>query len=151
MQNDILAITRRAAWLSIVMLGVCGCSPALPPLAKVTGKVTFKNEPVVEGTIFFIEKKSGSAGSGQIGPDGKFKAIGKMDPGTYVVFLQPPIVEDAGNGKTAPRKVLKEMESIPPICRTEQTSPLTAQLPADGELVFELGDLPKLPAKSKKR
>jgi hypothetical protein len=121
---------------------VLGCADSSSgPSGKPTkGKVTFKGEPVTEGKIFFSNTSLGTGGSGEINPDGTFATTSPLISGTYKVFIQPPEVDAPSDGKTMPRKMLKEMENIPKIYHTESTSPLTADI-GDGKLLeFELGE-----------
>ncbi|MBN1909814.1 MAG: hypothetical protein JW818_08755 [Pirellulales bacterium] len=62
-----------------LMLGGCGYKPKLPPLAKVTGRITYKGKPLPFGQVRFIPDTS----KGEMGPPGK----GEIQPdGTYEVF-----------------------------------------------------------------
>ena len=145
----------RRAVMFILLVGlavVAGCTQPLPPMGTFVGRVTYKGEPVPEGTVYLIDSKSGSAATGILDQGGRYKAVGKLMPGNYIVFIQPPIVDDVGNGKMSPRKVTKEMESIPEVCRNQLTSPLRVEIPnSDPEPVLELGDLKAAAPKSKAR
>ena len=81
-----LVVLRRLALLSTATF-VFGCSPGNGlNLAKVRGKVTYKGEPVKNGTVFFMPDES----KGTIGPP----AVGSItSDGSYVMST-----ESAGDG-----------------------------------------------------
>jgi hypothetical protein len=118
-----------------------GCADSGGAIGKPTqGKVTFKGQPVSEGKIFFSNTALGVGGSGTINADGTFATSSPLVSGTYKVFIQPPEVDAPSDGKTMPRKMLKEMDNIPKIYHTESTSPLTADVGDGKTLEFELGE-----------
>jgi len=71
-----------AALLLAVLALVVGCSSE-PPMAQVSGKVTFKGQPVPAGWISFIpESGKGSARVCQI-KDGMYDSATEKQPGVY--------------------------------------------------------------------
>jgi hypothetical protein len=64
--------------LALVGNGCGGTDPAKPKLAKVSGKVTYKGQPVTSGRVAFTPEASKGSSSGQvatgdIGSDGSFR------------------------------------------------------------------------------
>ncbi|MEQ1830664.1 MAG: hypothetical protein ABL921_32230, partial [Pirellula sp.] len=41
---------------------IAGCGPSGPAIGEVSGKVTFKGQPVKEGTVTFMNPTEGGAG-----------------------------------------------------------------------------------------
>jgi hypothetical protein len=61
-----------AMMVLMLTLGVLeGCGPPKKLTAAVSGRVTFKGEPLTRGRIIFMHK-SGQSASGEIGADGRF-------------------------------------------------------------------------------
>lgn len=111
-----------------VVAQLIGCSGAEAPperTAAITGKVTYKGQPVEEGTVQISDASVGGGGTGTLGPGGTFKIEGLL-AGKYQVAILPPMVEDRGDGKTAPRQVPKVVSNIPEKYRAVATSGFTA-------------------------
>jgi hypothetical protein len=80
--------------LSLFLLIVFGCSRSGPTPCSVTGKVTYKGQPVTGGTIAFHrivatgadEEQSGSYGF-SIKPDGTYEGA-SMPPEEYIVTIE---------------------------------------------------------------
>lgn len=118
--------------LFAVHLAGCGSAPTtLERTASVSGIVTFAGQPVEEGTVELADVKVGGGGAGPLGPGGKYEIKGLL-AGRYKVSIQPPVVEDKGDGKTAPRKVPKDVANIPAKYRNDATSGFTLDI-VDGE------------------
>jgi hypothetical protein len=58
----------------VMLIAFCsvGCGPQRPPMAKVTGKVTYRNKPLTFGSLQF-QPAAGQPGRGYIQPDGTFE------------------------------------------------------------------------------
>ena len=56
----------------LIVVGVVGCGPQRPPMAKVTGKVTYRGKPLTFGSLQF-QPAAGQPGRGYIQPDGTFE------------------------------------------------------------------------------
>jgi hypothetical protein len=122
---------------------VIGCAgdPNKPKLGKVSGKVTYKGQPVTKGAVSFVPTggagtQSGQSALGEIGPDGSYTltTFQKGDGavlGQHTVTVQAreenpeiegkgmPIPDAKGQVKIKPAKSL-----IPEKYATTETSPL---------------------------
>lgn len=67
-------VVRRAFVVASVSLALVplGCGGGGPEMASVSGKVTYKGQPVPKGTITFASKAGGRNATGQIGSDGSY-------------------------------------------------------------------------------
>ncbi len=79
----------RFPMLASVLLGSCiGCgasgSGTMPSLVPVTGKVTFKGQPLTTGTVRFEPEDYGRPATGKLQPDGTF-ALTTLKEGDGVV------------------------------------------------------------------
>jgi hypothetical protein len=129
------------AWLAICLAG-CG-SDALP-VAEVSGKVTFRGQPVTEGTISFHNSDGLGYGGGEatLGPDGSYRletAAGGVTVGEYKVSVSPPMVINSSDPRTPPFKEYKQVANIPAKYHTPATTDLKATV-KEGEntLDFDL-------------
>ncbi len=113
-----------------MLLSGCG-EPASEDLS---GKVTFKGEPVTEGRVTFFGPK-GTAQS-RLGEDGVFTLLasqGVLAPGEYKVMITPILVHDpSGDSKKGGEKFVEEGgKSIPTRYRKRNKTPLRATIPGD--------------------
>lgn len=79
--------------LGAAMLLVGGCTREAPRV-QVTGAITFKGQPLKEGTVMFVPQGSGLTAAGTIQPDGTYTLhSGKpgegVAPGKYQVAVTP--------------------------------------------------------------
>jgi len=97
--------TRREVlgWLvSILLAAAAGCSRSdNPQTYPVTGKVTYRGQPVTSGMVMLTPEESGHAATGSLEKDGSFKltTFQKDDgavPGKYLVAVQAFPAEGAG-------------------------------------------------------
>lgn len=58
--------------IGIAMLAGCSGDAKLPARGKVTGKITFRGNPVTVGTITFVPVAGGPSAFGAIQPDGTY-------------------------------------------------------------------------------
>ena len=66
-----IVLTKRLSWLALAAFAAgCGSGERLYP---VTGKVTYKNQPVTAGTVMFCPTEDGRATVGRINGDGTFE------------------------------------------------------------------------------
>jgi hypothetical protein len=79
--GTVLAIT-----LAFLGAGVAGCGP---PLARVSGTVTFNGEPVSKGTVTLVPADGRGSASGGLIENGRY-AIEKVQPGEKIVQLVAP-------------------------------------------------------------
>jgi hypothetical protein len=78
-----ITILRTGFFLVIAITAGCG-SGAI----DITGKVTYKDKPIVYGTVILVDSSS-LPRSGVLQPDGSFKIVGIM-PGTAKVAVSSP-------------------------------------------------------------
>ena len=76
----------RAAILVPLVLALTGCSQ---PKATVTGKVTYRGQPVPNGTVAFFGP-NGQVASAPLGPDGNYEATG-VPLGEVKVTVTTPV------------------------------------------------------------
>ena len=113
-----------AAVLSLLTVG-CGGEGAEEVAGSVSGKVTFKDAPVTEGIISFLDLEKGTGGSGTLESDGTYSLDNEIPVGTYKVTVNPPEVEmPADIEKTVPPQ--KDPKDIPQSYRSTDTTALTA-------------------------
>jgi hypothetical protein len=117
-----------------------GCSSG-PTKGEVQGKVTFKGQPVKEGTVTFLNTKDGGAAEAAINPDGTYVVQGGAVVGDYDKVEIKPLTElkDTDPGKTPPARVEKPAPDIPTRYRQQGTTPLKASVkPGKNEINFEM-------------
>ena len=115
-----------AALVGAAVVLAAGCGSAEKPL-DVTGRVTFKGEPVTEGSVQFIEDRTGRGAEVDLGPDGTYKA--SLFPGDYKVVVTPPYMVDESQG--IPNPYYKKVKNIPAKYHSTDTSGLTAAVSPD--------------------
>ena len=115
-----------AALVGAAVLLVAGCGSADQPI-DVSGKVTFKGEPVTEGSVQFIDDRTGRGAEVDLGPDGTYKA--SLFAGEYKVVVTPPYIVDESQG--LPNPYYKKVKNIPAKYHSTETSGLTAQVASD--------------------
>jgi hypothetical protein len=82
--------TGRGVWVIVALLMTPGCGGEEGG-ATVTGMVTYKDQPVTQGSISFIPS-GGSSAWARIGQDGRYhlqnaKRTERIEPGAYVVVI----------------------------------------------------------------
>jgi hypothetical protein len=72
------------------------------PIGKVSGRVTFKGEPVTKGSISFNLKGKGVAQDAKLDSSGAYTMATPLPTGTYHVYYVPPTPEpqDPAKGPT---------------------------------------------------
>ena len=125
--------------LALPLALVAGCN-AGPKMGKVHGKVTFKGQPVKEGTVTFLNLVAGGAAEANLNPDGTYAVPGGVALGEYVVEVKPLMeMKDTDPGKSPPAPVEKKAPDIPRKYRMQGTTPLKATVQAgENEINFEL-------------
>jgi hypothetical protein len=106
---------RAAAILTLAALVLPGCGGGGPPTGVVTGDVTIDGRPANAGSVVFTVK--GQSISGQILPDGTYKAVG-VPVGEARVHVQPPPNVPA---------------AAPPLPGTEAATPAGKPIPVPGK------------------
>jgi hypothetical protein len=126
------ASSRLSGGLIVVLLFVvsAGCSQG-PATGKVKGKVTFKGQPVKEGTVTFLNLKEGGAAEATIGADGAYAVQNGVAVGDYVVEVKPLMhIVDTDPGKSPPAPMEKPAPDIPKKYRMQGTTTLRASVKA---------------------
>jgi len=115
-----------AGWsvLAAVLVCLVGCGKGAPT-GDVSGKVTFKNNPVAEGTVSFMNPAGGTGGEGQL-KDGNYTLTAPLPVGEYKVMVTPPIVRKQDGGKGPEVGVELPAPDIPKKFRTIGTTTLKA-------------------------
>lgn len=124
---------QRHKHMALVLFLMAGCSSSNNPKTyPVTGKVTYRGQPVTSGMIMLTPVDGGHAATGSLERDGSFRltTFEKDDgavPGSYQVAIQAFPAEGAGlpgaefAGKPPP---------IPPKYASAMSSGLTAEITA---------------------
>ena len=115
-----------AALVGAAVLFAAGCGAAEKPV-DVSGKVTYKGEPVSEGSIQFMEDRTGRGAQVELGPGGTYKV--SLLPGEYKVVVTPPAVIDESQGM--PNPYYKKVKNIPVKYHSTDTSGFTAAVSPD--------------------
>jgi hypothetical protein len=95
-------------------------------LGQVEGKVTFKGQPVAEGTVNFSNDK-GAGAEAKLGTDGRYAVKtpeGGLPLGEYVVTITPAMYLDKSDPKTPPVMEEKKAPNIPEKYRRTGGTPL---------------------------
>jgi len=132
-------LSRRRLWkdefVFLAILVVCagvGCSggPKLPPLARVTGRVTLDGKPVTTGIIVFVPDTD----KGNDGP----MAVGAMDrDGRYTLFTLKAEGAKVGWHKVRVEEPLGQGWAVPARYANTASSGLTAEVKADEDNVID--------------
>lgn len=139
---------------SAVSLGLAGCSDGtkIPEVVKVTGKVTYKDQPVADAEVGFLSKldnKDVKPASGKTDAEGEFSLTTYVDPqhevsgatpGDYKVVVTKNEVVDLEAARKAftsgkPNMTFKKL--VPVKYTSKDTSPLEATVAVDGENNFD--------------
>ncbi len=90
--------------MSIGFVLVMGCGPKKNPGGSVTGKITYKGEPVSRATLFFHPTSGEGKDVGvTTSQDGTFSTA-NIPPGEYKIFVEPGRVPpNAAQGPTPPK------------------------------------------------
>ena len=116
---------------------VAGCGPSGPPVGEVSGKVTFKGQPVKEGTVTFMNPTEGGAGESPIAADGGY-AIPELVVGEYIVVVNPLMeMKDTDPGKSPPALVEKPAPNVPTKYRQQGLTPLKSSI-KEGKNEFQI-------------
>jgi len=135
---SVYCCTSLALLVSALILSSAGCNSS-PATGEVHGKVTFKGQPVKEGSVTLI--KEGGSYEAQIQNDGSFAVSNGVVVGEYVVEIKPPmILVDSDPGKTPPAKTEKPMKEIPSKYWMQGTTPLKANVKAgkNDDFIFDM-------------
>lgn len=123
----------------LVLVGIltgCGSSAADAPSGSVSIQITFQGKPVTEGSVQMVASNGGAGAFGDLDSMGKI-AFRQIAAGSYKVVVLPPAPPDPDPEKPAPPH--KAYPNIPQQVRSEQTSPLVAEVkPDDNNFTYDL-------------
>jgi hypothetical protein len=103
----------------------------------VQGKVTFKGQPVEEGTITFEDPATGQVNSSPLAAGGAYSM--ELPAGDFKVSVAPPLVEVKSGADTPPDLVPKSVANIPKKYWVQEKSGLSAKVAKEAlEFNFEL-------------
>jgi len=128
-------------WIGFALLAAwIGCGG--PPKGQVSGKVTFRGQPVTEGKVTFLPLGAGQPAEADLQSDGSYRVQtidGGLVVGDYQVLINPPVVlVDTDPGKSPPSPMEKPVKNIPPRYRN-QGSPLKVTVqPGPNTFDFDL-------------
>jgi len=120
--------TRRAVGVLLLVgaaLALAGCKGK--PTGSVSGKVTYKGQPLTTGEVQFYAPEKGAGAGGKLDGSGNYTLQGAIDVGTYKVYVQPPVPEQLPPGTPPPKAA---PFNIPPKYQTPQSTPLTKEVKA---------------------
>jgi hypothetical protein len=97
----------RIGWTLAIAAAAVGCSAPPPPLAPVTGRVTFAGAPITCGIIVFSPDADsgcrGACATGEIGPDGRYTLATDNQPGAVPGWHRVTVASlSAGYGPRLP-------------------------------------------------
>jgi len=118
------------AALALITLPFLGCGSG-EPSGTVSGKVTYKGEPVSEAIVTFKHVENGASAQGELDSSGQYEIVGAdggLPIGSYTVMITVPQVEDPKSPKgQSPMFMDKVMPNVPKQYRSA-SSPLKADL-----------------------
>jgi len=127
----------RVLAFALIALALPSCNDK-SKLAQVEGRVTFRVEPVGEGTITFSDEK-GNTASSDLDSTGRYSLKtkeGGLPEGEYTVVVVPPQYPSPANPDAM---IEKSVPNIPVRHRKASTSKLRATvLPGSNSIDFEL-------------
>ena len=115
--------------IAIVIQGLLGCGGSDVKIGAVSGKVTYRGQPVSEGVVSFIDAQAGTGAEATLSSDGTFSVEtpeGGLPVGTYGVSVSPPVYLDSSDPRTPPVQVQKKVKDIPEKYRSHYSSGLSA-------------------------
>jgi hypothetical protein len=116
------------------MVFLLGCQGAKPK-ATVKGKVTYKGAPVTTGSVNFFLPAKGAGVTANLDANGGFVFSESIEPGSYKVFVQPPLPEPLPPGTKSKR----EPYNIPPKFQDQAQTPITKEVKTgDNDIPIEL-------------
>ena len=119
MRTRSLCVVALSAILTM-LAGGCGEKSEFPATEPVSGKVTYKGQPVTKGTITF-QSDAGQTATGMIGPDGTYtlSTFGEKDgaiPGHHKVMViandaDPTLMPGSSPGYKTPKDLVPKKYS----------------------------------------
>jgi hypothetical protein len=130
--------------LYVLFITVGGCGDG-PRLVKVTGKLTYKGQPVPSTDVYFVPDDGERRSHGVTDDDGKFtlkyskREVG-VSRGKHTVYLKYDVSNDEYNGVIKP-KASKELKALIEKYGDVKTSGLHFEVTKDGQSIdIELTD-----------
>lgn len=134
----------------LVVLLALGCAKKGPKpldgLTPVQGAATLDGNPLAGVVvIFYPEVEGGPSAAGTTDQDGRFRLTSFPSgdgarPGKYKVMVTPPPI--AGPPRQLGGSAIVSNATIPTAYSLPTTTPLSASVPAEGDLVLELKSKP---------
>lgn len=132
MVNGVCRVAGGCLVLAMVLL--VGCQGGKPK-ATVKGKVTYKGVAVTTGSVNFFLPSKGAGVSANLDANGQFVFTEPVEPGSYKVFVQPPVLEPLPPGSKSKR----EPYNIPPKFQDATQTPISKEVKAgDNDIPVEL-------------
>lgn len=108
-RNAGLILMVGAAIALVIVVVIYWLSPGDFVFAEVRGRVTYKGQPLPEGTVMFVAQKSGLAAAGTIQPDGTYVLISRSNQdgatvGPHRVAIVAPYQPQTPNYPLFPRE-----------------------------------------------
>jgi hypothetical protein len=139
---------------SALMFGLTGCSDGvkIPEVVKVTGTVTYKDQPVADADVGFLSKldnKDVKPASGKTNTDGEFSLTTYIDPqhevsgatpGEFKVVVtknEQVDLEAARKQFTSGKPNMTSKKLVPVKYTSKESSPLEATVSLEGENKFD--------------
>jgi hypothetical protein len=132
-------IPRRAAVAGALFVALVASGCGEPKFVKVTGRVTYKGQPVPNTQLRFMPDNGERPSTGLTGDEGNFtvrysKRQDGCPPGNYTVFLTY-IPSNEEENHTAPSKASKELKAVIAKYGDPKTSPLHYEITKDGQVL----------------
>lgn len=117
---------------SLLIVG-CGSSEDATPSGRVSGTVSYQQEPVSAGTIQFTLNGGGSADAAPLQSGGRYKLARPLPVGTYTVTISAP-------SASSPEEALQmSTDNIPAKYQSVLTSPFTVEVePGDNSFDMQM-------------
>lgn len=129
------AVARSALSLAICLIPI-GCESASE--GTVSGRVTYKQQPVRDGVVNFYAEEKGAAAQADLDDAGAFTMNGPLPVGVYKVAILPPLPEQLPPG--SPLATPKPFE-VPAKYQDAGGTPLTQEVKAgNNDFTIELTD-----------
>ncbi|WP_156514357.1 hypothetical protein [Planctomyces sp. SH-PL14] len=125
---------------AVLLLAGCGAKPKVTEgLKAVTGKITYKDQPVTSGVVtFYTDRREGMGATGNINPDGTYSLQTNANspgakPGAYKIRIEswsvpPKVTDDA---------VVPGKSAIPEKYGNVEQSGLTATVKEDASQTID--------------
>lgn len=124
-----------AGLLICLLSSGCGGSEAHPPTAKVSGTVSFQGAPLESGTIMFFPVAGGKHAVGMIKDGGAF-SLSTFESEDGALIGDHKVVLNISYEQPDGQPVPASVKRVPKKYADRETTPLSAQVKADGENQF---------------